>query len=178
MCRCLLHQIQAPRRVLPGEGKNLGSSRLPRSTWEHRYQLGVFPATASISMFMVHLASFHPNPNNDKATHFLSVILKPFHSYSCILKQQPLPSCLLSCLLRLRPFPKCPLQWKENHYFLLVFILVTSFLYCIFFFLLLYRETQNSWTRFSLLWTKSHRLAFTVNGMKHTFESDRNTEKV
>lgn len=149
-------------RVLPGGGRNLGSPRLPRSTWEHRYRLGVFHATASISMFMVHLASFHPNPNHDKAAHFLSVILKPFCSCNCILRQQLLPSCLLSSLLRLRPFQIGPLQWEKNHYFLLVFISVTSFLYCVFSFCHCKEKSRIAWTQFSLLWTKSHRLSFTV----------------
>lgn len=162
LCRCLLHQIQAPVRVLPGGGRNLGSPRLPRSTWEHRYQLGVFPATASISMFMVHLASFHPNPNHDKAAHFLSVILKPFCSCNCILRQQLLPSCLLSSLLRLRPFQMGPLQWDKKSLFSLSFhfgyifsLLRFSFCHC-------KEKSRIAWTQFSLLWTKSHRLSFTV----------------
>lgn len=79
-----------------------------------------------------HGPSFHPNPNDGMATYFLSAILKPFHSCNCVLRQQSIPSCLLSCLLRLRPFPIDHLQWGNNH---LVFILVTSFSLLHFFFL-------------------------------------------
>lgn len=163
MCRGLLHQIQAPVRVLPGGGRNLGSPRLPRSTWKHRYWLGVFPATASISMFMVHLASFYRNPNHDKATHFLSVvILKPFRSFNCILRQQLLSFLSAELPPEAETLPNRSFAVEKNHYFLLVFISISSFLYCIFSFYYCKEKSRIAWTQFSLLWTKSHRLSFTV----------------